>query len=80
MGFQVAPVSWFPRAQALHVPFEREADRLFRTLRSLELQPEEDARCLAVSPADRSCVRELLERAGVSSGERSGPSRDMGSL
>src|SRR5579862_5246178 len=26
VGFQVAPVSWFPRAQALHVPFERETD------------------------------------------------------
>jgi len=69
-GFQVCASRWFPRTQALHVPFERESDRLFKTLgRALDLRRNDSGR-LPVSEADHAFVQELLQRNGVSTNDR----------
>jgi len=61
---------WFPRTQALHVPFQQESDRLFDTLIQVpDLKPNQAER-LPASPADHSFVRELLERNGISANDR----------
>ena len=69
-GFQVAATRWFPRTQALYVPFQHESDRLLHTLRQVPDLPQNLAQRLPASPADRSFVRELLQRNGISANDR----------
>jgi ADP-heptose:LPS heptosyltransferase len=70
VGFRVGLNRWFPRTQALHIPFEQEAGRLWKTLnRLLDLGPNESGK-LPVSEAERAFVRKRLKDAGLSNGAR----------
>jgi heptosyltransferase-1 len=64
-GFEAAACRLFPRTQSLYRPFQRESDRIFDSLANdLDLKRTDTGR-LAVSEADRSFVRELLKRNGL---------------
>jgi len=70
IGFQVAPSRRFPRVQALHIPFPRESERLFRDIApSLDL-PHSGSGRLAIDAGDHREVSQLLERKGVSAADR----------
>jgi ADP-heptose:LPS heptosyltransferase len=69
VGLRLAGCSWFPRTQALHVPFLREPDRLWETVGPvLGLGPNESVP-LPVSDADRAHVGGLLEQKGLTAKE-----------
>ncbi len=70
LGFQVASTRLFSRAQALHIPFPNEADRLLQSLQDPLDLPRNASGRLTVTGDDREAVMRSLEGAGIARGER----------
>jgi len=70
VGLLVAESRWFPRTQALHVPFPQESQRLWNSVGpDLDLSPNGPGR-LPVTDADKARVRTLLQKKGLRQAER----------